>query len=249
MRDDDQAAPVTEHLRELRQRLIRVLLVLLLTFIGCFFIAEDLYRFLVQPLADITADNAQQRMIYTGLTEVFFTYMKVAFYGALFVSFPFMAIQLYLFLAPGLYKQEKFVILPFLVAAPVLFILGGGLVYYFIFPLAWEFFMSFESLGGSDTLPIQLEARVSEYLSLVMQLIFAFGIAFQLPILLCLLVRAGFLTVAGLQAKRKYALVIIVTVAAILTPPDVISQIGLALSLVLLYELSIVACRLMSKKA
>src|SRR5687768_13578009 len=188
-------------------------------------------------------------MIYTGLTEAFFTYVKVAFWAGTFLSFPIIATQLWMFVAPGLYKHERNAFLPFLIATPILFFMGGALVYYLIFPLAWQFFLSFEQLApGPEGLPIQFEARVGEYLSLVMTLIFAFGIAFQLPILLVLLARVGIVSSEALAAKRKYALVIILIVAAVLTPPDVISQIGLAVPLYLLYEISVQIARIMERQ-
>tara|TARA_Y100001978_G_C23476291_1_gene329402 strand:+ start:16 stop:681 length:666 start_codon:yes stop_codon:yes gene_type:complete len=188
------------------------------------------------------------RMIYTALTEAFFTYLKVSFYGALFISFPVLALQIYKFAAPGLYKDEKKAFLPFLVATPVLFSLGAALVYYFIFPLAWSFFLGFQTETATLGMAIELEAKVNEYLSLVLKLMFAFGLAFQIPVALTLLSRAGIVTSNGLKKRRKYAIVIAFLVAAILTPPDLISQIGLGIPIIILFEISIWLAILFEKK-
>ncbi len=242
-------APLLEHLIELRRRLIHSFIAIILLFFVSYYFATNIYDFLVQPLADILAGTGgNRRLIFTGLHEAFFTYIKVSFFAALFLAFPFIATQIWLFVAPGLYKNEKRAFLPFLVATPILFFLGGALVYYLIFPLAWKFFLGFETMGGPGSLPIQLLPKVDEYLSLVMRLIFAFGLCFELPVLMTLLGRVGMVTSKGLAEKRKYAVVSAFIAAALLTPPDVISQIGLALPVLLLYEISIVSVRLIEKK-
>ena len=246
---DERSMPLLDHLIELRSRLLTSAIAILVLFFICYYFAPDLYNFLVAPLADVLEKmGGQRRLIFTALHEAFFTYIKVAFFAALFLSFPFIAIQIWMFIAPGLYKNEKKAFAPFLIATPILFFMGGALVYYFIFPLAWSFFLSFESVGGAGALPIQLEAKVDQYLSLVMRLIFAFGLCFELPVVMTLLGRVGMVTSKGMKEKRKYAIVLAFVAAAILTPPDVISQIGLALPTMLLYEISIISVKIVEKK-
>ncbi len=247
---DDKPMPLLEHLIELRSRLMWSLGAFLLAFLVCYFFSKQIYSFLAQPLADIlhTKTGQDRRLIYTALTEAFFTYLQVAFFGAAFISFPVVAMQAWLFIAPGLYRSEKRAFAPFLIATPVLFLLGAALAYYFVFPAAWKFFLSFESQTGAGGLPIQLEAKVSEYLSLVMKLIFAFGVAFQLPVLLTLLAKVGIVSAQGLSRYRRYAYVGMFVIAAILAPPDVITQCGLALPLIALYEVSIVMARWVQPK-
>jgi sec-independent protein translocase protein TatC len=203
----------------------------------------------VEPYAKAVKESGlERRLIFTALQETFLTYLKVSFFAAFFVTCPYILMQIWKFIAPGLYKHEKIAIIPYLVLTPILFFLGGILVYYLIMPLAIKFFLSFESTGLSNSLPIQLEAKVNEYLSLIMKLIFAFGISFQLPVVLSLLARIGIVDVKFLKERRKYVVVMIFAAAAILTPPDPITQIGLAIPLLILYELSIFSVNIIEKK-
>ena len=239
----------TSHFVELRSRLLKSIIFILLIFIFSYIFAEQIYNFLVDPYANAVKDDKNsRRLIFTALHETFITYLKVAFFSAIFLGSPVLLIQIYKFIAPGLYKNEKKALLPYLIFTPILFLFGGLLVYYLIMPLAIKFFLSFESIGTSTSLPIQLEAKVNEYLSLIMRLIFAFGISFQLPILLNLLAKIGVVNSSYLKKTRRYVIVIIFTVAAILTPPDPITQIGLAIPLLLLYELSILTVKFTEKK-
>lgn len=239
--------PFNEHLIELRQRLLWVFGAMIVGTAVCFAFVEPIYSFLVQPLANAMEASDSQRLIYTGLTEAFFTYLKVAFFAGIFLTFPILLLQIWGFIAPGLYDTEKKAFLPFIVATPVLFFAGGAVVYYVVLPMAWPFFLSFQTTGAETALPIQLEARVSEYLDLIMTLIFAFGLCFQLPVALTLMGKAGIITADWLASKRKYALIITFIVAAFITPPDVISQILLAVPILGLYELSILLIRNASK--
>ena len=239
----------TSHFIELRSRLIKSLVFILLIFIISYTFAEYIYQFLVEPYAHAVRDEINtRRLIFTALHETFITYLKVAFFAAIFFGSPILLIQIYKFIAPGLYNNEKKAILPYLISTPILFLLGGMLVYYLVMPLAIKFFLSFETIGSGTNLPIQLEAKVNEYLSLIMRLIFAFGLSFQLPILLNLLARIGVVNSSYLKKTRRYVVVIIFSVAAILTPPDPITQIGLAIPLLLLYELSIITVKFTEKK-
>ena len=243
--DDDEVenskAPLLEHLIELRNRLIYSVVALLIAFGVCYMFAGDIFGFLVEPLAKVLGHD--KRLIYTGLTEAFFTYVKVSFYAALFISFPIIASQLYMFVAPGLYRNERKAFMPFLIATPFLFVLGAALAYYFVFPLAWGFFAGFQTTGSETNMAIELEAKVDQYLSLVLALIFAFGLAFQLPVALSLLVRAGLVSAEALAKKRRFAIVIVFLAAAVMTPPDLISQCSLAVPLLILYEISIFIAR------
>ena len=238
-----------DHLVELRSRLIKSIIFLFIFFVISYTFAENIYNFLVQPYADaVKDDNIDRRLIFTALHETFITYLKVAFFAAIFIGSPVVITQIWKFIAPGLYKNEKKALLPYLIATPTLFLLGGMLVYYLVMPLAIKFFLSFETTAQINSLPIQLEAKVNEYLSLIMRLIFAFGLSFQLPVLLSLLARVGFVDSEYLKKRRRYVIVIIFAVAAILTPPDPITQIGLGIPLLILYELSILSVKIIEKK-
>ena len=238
-----------DHLTELRSRLIKSVIFVFIFFVISYTFAENIYSFLVQPYANaVKGDDLNRRLIFTALHETFITYLKVAFFAAIFIGSPIILTQIWRFIAPGLYKNEKRALLPYLVATPTLFLLGGMLVYYLVMPLAIKFFLSFETSAQFNTLPIQLEAKVNEYLSLIMRLIFAFGISFQLPVLLSLLARVGFIDSNYLIKRRRYVVVIIFAVAAILTPPDPITQIGLGIPLLILYELSIISVKYIEKK-
>ena len=245
----EKKSTVSEHLIELRSRLLKSIIFLVITFIICYIFSDKIYNFLVDPYAQAVKDDGNnRRLIFTALHETFLTYLKLAFFAAFFFSCPLILMQIWKFVAPGLYKDEKLALLPFLIATPVLFLLGGMLVYYLIMPLAIKFFLSFETAAINGSLPIQLEAKVNEYLSLVMRLILAFGISFQLPVFLTLLAKVGFITSEYLKTRRKYVVIIIFSMAAILTPPDPITQIGLALPLLLLYEISIFTVKFVEKK-
>ncbi|MDX0425420.1 twin-arginine translocase subunit TatC [Sinorhizobium medicae] len=249
---EDRPQPLMEHLIELRTRLMWAVGAFFGAFLVCFYFAKQLFNLLVLPFkwavswAGLSHRNVE--LIYTAPQEFFFTQIKVAMFGALVIAFPVIASQVYKFVAPGLYKNERAAFLPFLVASPLLFLLGGALVYFFFTPMVMWFFLAMEQGGGEGEVAIQLLPKVSEYLSLIMSLVFAFGLVFQLPVVTTLLARVGFVTSQGLAEKRKYAIVIAFVVAAVLTPPDPVSQIGLALPAILLYEISIYTARIVERR-
>lgn len=246
--EDEKKMPLLDHLVELRRRLLYSVVGFVLAFLVCFYFAQDMFNFLAAPLANYFHEETGRRFIYTDLTEPFFTNVKLAAFGALCVSFPIVAGQIWAFVAPGLYKNERQAFLPFLVATPFMFVIGAAFFYYVLLPYAIQFFAGFEQPAGPTNLPVQMENKVGEYIGFIMTLIFAFGLCFELPVLLTLLARVGLVTSQGLKSKRRYAIVLVFLVAAVVTPPDVFSQVSLAVPILLLYEISIILAKMVEKK-
>ncbi len=244
---DQTKAPLIEHLIELRRRLIYCVITVLVTFLFCYMFAQNIYNFLLIPYRLAVGVDSRIDLIYTAPQEFFFTQLRVAFFGAIVLSFPILAAQLYMFVAPGLYRNERQAFVPFLIATPILFLLGGALVFFMVMPLAMRFFLGMQQVGDSQV-HIQLTARVSEYLHLITTLIIGFGLCFQLPVLLTLLARIGLVSSQWLRQQWRYAVVIIFAVAAVLTPPDILSQVGLAIPTLLLYELSIFSVKIVERQ-
>jgi sec-independent protein translocase protein TatC len=241
-------APLLTHLMELRTRLIWALVAVFVAFVACFFFAQHIYNILVMPYEWAAGSGRDIRLIYTAPQEFFITQLKLALFGAVFIAFPVIATQVYRFVAPGLYKVERKAFVPYLIATPILFVIGAAVVFFVMMPLAMSFFLSLEQTGGEGQAAIELLPKVNEYLSLIMGLILAFGLVFQLPVVLTLLAQIGMVNYDTLKRGRRYAIVLAFVAAAILTPPDIISQFALAIPTIALFELSLLTVRWMERR-
>lgn len=233
---------IIEHLLELKNLILTTSICFVAVTAVSYYFADYIFYLLVQPLLDL--DNSK-KLIYTGLSEAFFTYLRLSFFSSFVIIFPFTLWQIYIFIAPGLYKNERQLIMPYLVATPILFWLGILFAYYIIFPMAWKFFINFEY---SSHINISLEAKISEYLGLAIHLMIAFGLAFEFPVLLMILLKSELISLEQMITKRKYVIILIFVIAAIITPPDVTSQVALAIPMLLLYEMVILYGKITRRK-
>ncbi len=241
MKNKNSEMTIGSHFNELRSRALVCILFYIAIFSLCYFFSKEIYHILLKPFIEVSQNNQNRKLIYTSPTEAFMTYLKLSFYSSLFFSFPIFFAEFYLFLSPALYKNEKKNILITIFFSSFLFLFGGIFCYFFILPMALKFFSSFENLSSinDSTLPILLETKISDYLSFTINLLFGFGIAFLSPILLLFLIKGGYVKVKDLRSKRRYWIVIIFILSAILTPPDILSQVSLAILLIILFEIVI----------